>query len=54
LAASPNTSSKIGQYFLVGGSAVVAGVIAFMLLRGPADRHVSKMEIPIEAPAKVP
>jgi len=54
LAASSNSSRRFGRYILVGGSPVVAGVITVMLLRGPDDSHVSKMEISIEAPAKVP
>jgi len=53
LALSSNTSGNIGRYLLVGGAAVIAGVITVMLVRGPADDHVSKMEISIEAPIKV-
>jgi hypothetical protein len=52
MAESSNASSNNGLYFLVGGLAVVVGVIAFMYFGGLAGGHTGKLEISIEAPKK--
>jgi hypothetical protein len=48
-----NTNSNNALYFLVGGIAVVVGVLTFMFLNGMIGGHTSKMEVSIEARAKL-
>lgn len=50
---SSNASGNKTLYFLVGGLAVVVGVLAFMILRDETGDHTGKLQISIQAPNKV-
>ena len=53
MAESSNASGNRILYFLVGGLAVVVGVLAFMILRDETGDHTGKLQISIQAPTKV-